>query len=262
MIPLHQLALVGECLHKRLFDAGLLLLACWCKDFGIIVSMKSAMQALYEMHAPRDLSAEETCVLCGGDWYPTVATKMATTFTDYDRLNTDNRLVACEACRFMLDEQNKTVQAWTGKEKPQRPRNYSHILKSGTWHVLSKGQKADMHALLLGSVPEVAIIATSGQKHLFFKARLNPPDAQAGWVNLEEVCFWMTAEAYADTYAHVSALYDAGYNKASIESGQYVFYPDSDVDVWRAHERAIKPLRGAPLLALAVYLVTKTEDES
>lgn len=96
---------------------------------------------------------------------------------DHDKLHDGS--VVCHSCLFCFDDRSSALTTITGKDKPQRMRNYSHFVVNGRWHPLSKAAKPLMWQLLT-QFPEVAVIAVSGQKHLIFRAR---PGAEktSGW---------------------------------------------------------------------------------
>lgn len=120
------------------------------------------------------------CRFCGGngegiqfqDW-------VKPTFTDRDKLLPGE--IVCNACLFWFEEASQELANITGKDKPQRMRNYSHFVVNGEWIPLSKGDKARMVELLTSEpFPELAAIADSGQKHIVFRARRNPQGSKAG----------------------------------------------------------------------------------
>ena len=198
------------------------------------------------------------CAVCGGLLYKPSPLKdfLKPSFMDHDVLRGGDFI--CCACAYCWTEYNPDVQRLTGKDKRQKFRNYSHFVKSGKWHVLSKANKADMASLLLdGVVPEVGIIAVSGQKHLAIKARSNPPGQARGWVLYEEQQIDFDALHFAYIYELVDRLYQAGYTKQGILTGEYVFYPTSDRKVWLEVEPLLRPWRGDLHVDLAVYLCTK-----
>lgn len=82
------------------------------------------------------------------------------TFTDHDKLKPGN--IICDDCLFWFDEKSLELAHVTGKDKPQRMRNYSHFIVNGQWTPLSKGDKAQMKEILLTPpFPELAAIASS-----------------------------------------------------------------------------------------------------
>jgi len=204
---------------------------------------------------------EGMCAVCGGQLYGPAPLKdfIRSSFMDHHILRGGDWI--CSACAYCWTEYNEDVMRRAGKETRQKFRNYSHFVQHGEWRVYSKGGKAGMAALLLsGTVPEVAIIAVSGQKHLAIKARSNPPGQPVGWLMFEEQHVDFNALHFARIYGLVEQLYQAGYTKEGVLTGRYTFYRDSNIDLWRAIEPQIKPLRGDLHLEIAVYLVTKRDD--
>lgn len=139
---------------------------------------------------------------------------------------------------------------------PQRMRNYSQFVVGGQWTPLSKGQKAEMTALLTAvPFPELAVVAESGQKHIVFRARRNPVGSVAGWVQLEEDTIWVDPGKLRALLDVVEALMP-GFGKGQIESGEY--YQKNIMEFgfakWHALEQKVKPHRGGQLLRLAIFL--------
>lgn len=204
------------------------------------------------------------CYLCGGPAFDPrpLSILPKATFTDYNVARGDVTAGICAACAWWMQEKNTDLQTLLGRDKPQKARNYSLFLTSGPEDhkcalALSKAQKREMATLLLddAGVPEVAIVAVSGQKHLVFKARVNPPGQQAGWVMFEEQHLWLDQRQFAVLFNAVQALYRARYSKEAIETGRYTFYPDSDRATWREYDPVVRTRRGSVDLSLAVYLV-------
>ena len=183
------------------------------------------------------------------------------TFTDWDKLQPGD--ILCDACAFWFEEQSQELAGLTGKDKPQRMRNYSHFIKSGAWTPLSKGDKARMRELLLDPpFPELAAVADSGQKHIVFRAPRNPPGALAGWVQFEEQAVFVEPTELARLLAIVEALY-LGFSKAEIGAGSYAQHriQKFGLAAWHDLESQIRPERGRPILALALFLAQKQEKE-
>ncbi len=183
------------------------------------------------------------------------------TFTDWDKLQAGN--ILCHACQFAFVEASPLLTARTGKEKLQRMRNYSHLVVNGAWYPLSKGQKDEMRRILFSGVPELVVIAESGQKHIIFRARVNLPGCTTGYIQFEEQgVYYRPAELEALT-GRVTELLNGGFNKEEIETGQYRgdrimrYGPE----VWQGIENRIKPERGGLRLRLAVFLAQKEETD-
>lgn len=177
------------------------------------------------------------------------------TFTDFPFLFAGD--IVCQACLFGFDERSELLTKKTRKEKLQRMRNYSHIVRRGEWFALSKGQKTEIYNLLL-ELPEVAVIAESGQKHLIFKARL-------GWWHFEGENLLPFPEKLKFLYEAAFKIYALGVTKAEIESGNYSqrSYLNNSIETISAMDAPLKPHRGGLQFALAIYLMQKEkEDES
>lgn len=174
------------------------------------------------------------------------------TFTDHDKLKPGS--ICCQACQFCFTDQNETLGKVLGKDGPQRFRNYSHFVLRGDWIAVSKGGKAKMIETLLQS-PEIAVIATSGQKHIAFRALPN-------WWQIEEVTVRPFPEKLRFLLETIQPLYDSGISKAEIETGRFSHkrIMDFGLDKWHAAESALSPLRGSIQLELALFLAQHTED--
>lgn len=171
------------------------------------------------------------------------------TFTDHDKLYPGT--ILCHACQFCTAEASELLQSLTGKDKPQRMRNYSHFVVDGIWYPLSKGDKRRMRELL--PTAQVAIIATSGQKHIIFRAR-------PGWWQIEEQAMRPDVAGWQATQALTDSLY-AGFTKEEIEAGRYGQHRIRafGIERWYTLEQQIRPLRGSLLLQLAIFLAQKEE---
>lgn len=206
-------------------------------------------------------TAEARCAICGGYCDLTIRAdkRIGSSFTNWDSLHDSDYL--CAACEFFMQGKNTILQELLGRDKPQRPINYSWIKKDGKLHILSKGQKSAIAALLHNSVPELAAIAESGQKHTVFFARVNEGGQPAGWVTFEQQTFWFECQTYSAILVAVEALYNDGHSKQHILHNSYRFYPDMDKMLWQRCEAVIAPYRRTPLLELCIYLAQKEADD-
>lgn len=194
-----------------------------------------------------------SCATCGlaGAMGVSLADWIKPTFTDHDLLRPGE--IVCRACLLLFTNNSTFLQRRLGRDKPQKPWNWSHFVLRGEWLVLSKGDKAAMRDVLLQS-PEVAVIAESGQKHLAFRARPHV------W-QFELQAIPADPDGLSRLLALTDALYTAGANKAEILSGHYSQGALQRIGVatWRPLELAVRPHRGTPLLDLAVFLTLKQE---
>lgn len=139
-----------------------------------------ATHILYRAAQPptTDATHTGTCRICGDVDTPGIPFDawVPATFTNHDQLRPGDTI--CTICQFAFAQGSTFLAAKTGKDKPQKMQNYSHIVLRGEWYPLHKGQKAEILALLRQS-PELVAISTSGQKHVVFRTR-------PGWWQVEE----------------------------------------------------------------------------
>jgi len=175
------------------------------------------------------------------------------TFTDHNRLLPGD--ILCAACQFTFDDAQPLLTQRTGKDKPQRMRNYSHFVVGGKWLPLSKGQKREMLACLRRN-PTAAVIATSGQKHIIFRA-------QAGWWQVEEQGLLPNLRSMDANLALVEPLY-AVFSKEEIDSGRYQQKRMMEFGLAKflQIETALKAWRGSVYFDLALFLAQKEEIEN
>jgi hypothetical protein len=177
------------------------------------------------------------------------------TFMDHDQLYPGD--VVCRACLFCVDDHSTALQALTGRDKPQRMRNYTHIVTAdGRWLALGKDQKpAILAALTQARAPQVASIALGGQKHVVLRA-------QPGQWQVELDRVWPDPVRLRALVTAVGRLYaEPTVTKSMMESGEYgqrairAMGPGP----WYAAEAAVRPSRGSTLFALAVWLAQRRE---
>lgn len=183
------------------------------------------------------------------------------TFTNFDAL-VDGDII-CDACLFWFDESSEELAKMAGKDKPQRMRNYSHFIKNGEWTPLGKGDKKQMKLMLLDyPFPELAVIADSGQKHIVFRARRNPPGGVAGFVQFEENTLYIVPDRLAHFLCIIEELYQT-FSKDEIETGRYAQYRIAQfgLERWMELEDKIRNERGSLFLKLCVFLAQKGEED-
>jgi len=195
------------------------------------------------------------CRLCGANaigapWQSWVKD----TFTGHDQLWPG--ALVCHACLFCADDHNAVLTARTGRDKPQRMRNYSHIITpAGRWLPLMKHQKRALISALLDAddPPLVAVVSLAGQKHLVMRARV-------GWWQVEESSMRPDPVRIGSLLPPIEALYDAGATKGMIASGDYsLAFLRTGLDIWRNAEPMLRSARGSAAFALAVWLSQKAE---
>lgn len=194
------------------------------------------------------------CAICGidgvgipfDDW-------LKDTFTDLDKL-VHGGAIACHACQFCSHNQSAYLAKQTGKDKPQKFRNYSHIVYNGVWYPLSKGQKSAMRDLLVQS-PEVVLIATSGQKHTFYRS------VPGRW-QVEEQSMLPDVPMLRMLLDIVTPMLQV-FSKTELETARYdhrriIMY---GVDAWRQAEQVLRVYRGTLIYELVLFLAQKEDTE-
>jgi predicted glycosyl hydrolase (DUF1957 family) len=174
------------------------------------------------------------------------------TFTDFSYLK-PGTIISNEAL-FCFQEQSELIQQITGKDKPQRFRTYSHFVNQGAWHVLNKADKAVMLPLML-QVPEVCVIAESGQKHLVFKHKPHT------W-QLEETTVQPDVERFTALHGSVYALAE-GFSIDEIQSAQYQGHRIIKFGAakWKELESQIKQWRGSAMFDLALFFAKISPEQ-
>lgn len=173
------------------------------------------------------------------------------TFTDRHNLRPGN--IICNEAIFCFEEASTFLQKLTGKDKPQRFRNYSHFIVDSSWHVRDKGQKADMMGFMLSN-PEVCVIAESGQRHLVFKHK-------PGMWQFEDAFIQPDAQHFQFLHSRIHHL-GSVFSVDEIASGTYQQHRiiKYGLPEWSATEQAIKPYRGSAMFDLAIFFA-KIPDE-
>lgn len=193
------------------------------------------------------------CAVCGIDGVGVpFGAWLKDTFTDLDKLR-HGGTIACHACQFCSLNQSAYLAQRTGKDKPQKFRNYSHIVHNGVWYPLSKGQKGAMRDLLMQS-PDVVLIATSGQKHIFYRS------APGRW-QIEEQFMLPNVPTLRRLLDMVIPMLSV-FSKAEVESGRYdqrriIMY---GVDAWRQSDQMLRSYRGTIIYDLVLFLAQREEE--
>lgn len=182
------------------------------------------------------------------------------TFTNFDKLYQGE--IICNSCLFWFNEQDADLAKKVGKEKPQRMRTYSHFIKNGVWTPYLKDKKFEMfEQLTVFPFPELAVISDFGQKHLVFRAKRNKCGGQNGWVQFEEMSFYLIVDEFLKTYQLVNELYQY-FNKEEISIGIYNNYNQLEllgIEKFVQLEIVMKGLRRSNLFQLCLFFVKKDE---
>lgn len=202
------------------------------------------------------------CWLCGKAINQGIPARLVIkdTFMDHDKARCATATHFCVACAWSFSE--RVIMA--GRDKPQRLRNYSHIVRGDEWHCLSKGQKSEMRRLLLDPPAGewLAVIAESGQKHIIFRAPVAFGRERCA-IQFEETRLTYVPADLRALIDATTALLTGGLSKSEIASGDYASYRlmRLGLDSFLPHETTIRPRRGSALFRLALFLAQGDPDE-
>lgn len=171
-------------------------------------------------------------------------------FTDFQSLHPGD--IISNPALFTFDEASEVLQQKVNADKPQRFRNYSHIVHSdGRWDVFTKAQKAEMLDIILTQNPPIVCIADSGQKHIFFKTR-------KGFWNFEGRLIPCDVAQMAEMCSIVKKGLEAGLSKSQMHSGQIAVSAKhaQNIDIIVEIENELRPRRGSAILDFALFLTT------
>lgn len=175
------------------------------------------------------------------------------TFNDHDSLN-PGTIISNEAL-FCFDESSEIVQLKTGKEKPQRFRTYSHIIKDGEWFCLTKRDKRKIFELITEEA-ELICLTETGQKHILFKHK------QGLW-QLDDLQIEPDIEALKLLHFHMCKLLDLKFSQAEVISGNYQSYRivKSGLKKWKEHEDVIGVFRGRKIFDFTSFMLYSNDTE-
>lgn len=175
------------------------------------------------------------------------------TFTDHAWLKPG--CIISNSALFTMDDQNYEVSVRVGKDKPQRFRNYSHIISNGEWYPVTKGDKEKICELIVSGA-ELVSLNESGQRHVFFKHRI-------GMWQLDEMFIMPDISRFARIQQCFARLIGLGFTQTEIVSGQYLQHRilKAGVSDWRDAEQIISPDRGSGFFTFCAYLIHKNEED-
>lgn len=185
------------------------------------------------------------------------------TFTNHDILLPGN--VICNNCLFWFNERDKNLAKIADKEKPQRMRTYSHVIKNEEWTPYLKNQKEELlEQIIKFPFPEMCAIADSGQKHIVFRAVRNLPNQKNGYVQFEEQSIYVDVDEFINLYDNCNTLYQK-FNHEEIKTGRYNNLRkiiDFGIETWQKLEKDVKKYRGGKLFFLAMFFVKRENKEN
>lgn len=169
------------------------------------------------------------------------------TFNDHDFLF-PGTIISNEAL-FCFDESSEIIQKKTGRDKPQRFRTYSHIIKDGEWYCLTKADKRLILQLIIEGA-EMVCLTETGQKHVFFKHK-------AGLWQLDELHVRPDIELLGLLHYNMCELLAYQFSQAEIISGDYKSNRilKAGLNNWKKHEDFIKEYRGSSMFNFTSFML-------
>ncbi len=212
------------------------------------------------------------CWLCGG---PTGGvgwpwkTAVAETFTNHTLAACPTSQTICQPCAAFASKDAWEAYAARRPELGLKTghamswRCYSHLFASPDRHECPTRRRWRDILLDPPEPPFLAVVATSGQKHLIFRGRI-AENRDAFPVQVEERILWLEREEFVACLAAFEQLYNLGFSKDDILTGRY--FPARMLAVgtraWRAAEDALAPFRRWPaLLTLTHFVAQRAEIE-
>ncbi len=141
-------------------------------------------------------------------------------------------------------------------------RAFSHLVTESRWEVIRLSEKARLLAPLLDPPDEAWALAIStsptSAPHILPFTPVNDPGASEWVVNFGGQVVRGEPSKFGDMYDAVLTLYENGFTKAEILSGNYQpLKVGKNMALFRATEEYLARKRGSSLFELAVFLVQK-----
>lgn len=213
--------------------------------------------AIYTIHRlagePRYGETEGTCRITGRKGKGMLFENwVKDTFNDHDRLFPGN-IISNEAM-FCFDESSEIIQNKTGRDKPQRFRTYSHIVKDGVWYCMTKADKRLIFSLITEGA-EMVCLTDTGQKHVLFKHK-------DGMWQLDELHIRPDIELLKHLHFNMCELMAYQFSQAEIISGDYSSgrIMKAGLKNWQHHESEIKKHRGSGIFDFTSFMLYTDEN--
>ena len=175
------------------------------------------------------------------------------TFNDHDRLFPGS-IISNEAM-FCFDEASEIIQRKTEREKPQRFRTYSHVVKDGEWFCLTKADKRLIFQLIVEGA-EMVCLTETGQKHVLFKHKI-------GMWQLDELHVKPDVELLGLLHYHMCELLAFQFSQTEIITGSYNSgrIIKAGLQNWQEHESEIKQYRGSGIFDFTAFMLYTDEKK-
>lgn len=212
--------------------------------------MKHTCEQIYEIGANNKVYGFErgVCRITGKESTGILFEKwVKNTFNDHDYLFPGN-IISTEAM-FCFDESSEIIQKKTGRDKPQRFRTYSHIIKDGEWYCVTKANKRLILELIIEGA-EMVCLTETGQKHVLFKHK-------TGVWQLDELHIKPNIELLGLLHYHMCKLLSFQFSQAEIITGNYKSNRilKAGLKNWQEHENIIKEHRSSGMFDFTSFML-------
>ena len=209
----------------------------------------------------------ELCAMCGQISQRTAPADkvLGANFTDRGLFTAPHSTRVCWGCVAICSGlPPRTFRQWTIVATPGRQLPPSQE-KAAAWIGQHEGicltSKADTTPVIDTLLdppdgPWVVSIAESGQKHVAPYAEVNHGDA--GIVRMETINISYQRDIFRHVFGHALALRRLGLPADAVMTGTPKFIKSrAMLDTWRAHQKELRAFQGSPILALALWAITK-----
>jgi hypothetical protein len=208
-----------------------------------------------------------TCAVCGlpTDRTASVDRALGANFTNRSMFHDDASDRVCAACLWCCSgKPPATLRMWSIVAAPGHDLGPSHekaFLQDTPGLLLTNranpGPIADWLAFPPPTGPWVVSIAVSGQKHVVPYARVN--HGRDTWtIRYENTDVTANPEQWAAVHAAAATLRRLGVPADDVLTGTPRYLKTAtDLAAWREHNTTLTPYHGSPLLALALWTITK-----
>lgn len=212
--------------------------------------MKHTCEQIYEIGACNKLYGSEkgVCRITGKEGTGLLFDKwVRDTFNDHDYLS-PGTIISNEAL-FCFDEASEIIKKKTGRDRPQRFRTYSHIIKDGVWHCVTKADKRLILQLIIEGA-EMVCLTETGQKHVLFKHK-------TGVWQLDDLHVKPNIELLTLLHFHMCELLAYQFSQAEIITGDYKSNRilKAGLENWKQHEEIIKEYRGSGIFDFTAFML-------
>ncbi len=219
-------------------------------------NMKHTCEQIYEIGAKGIIYGSEKgiCRITGKESTGLLFEKwVKDTFNDHDRLF-PGEIISNEAL-FCFDEASEIIQKKTGRDKPQRFRTYSHIIKDGDWYCVTKADKRLILQLIIEGA-EMVCLTETGQKHVLFKHK-------TGLWQLDELHVKPDIELLGLLHFHMCELLAYQFSQTEIITGDYSSgrIIKAGLKNWQEHENIIKEHRGSGFFDFVSFMLYTDEKK-